>query len=260
MLKKLNLKGFLKDNDSTMHTVFTKLQPLPRPLPKGLIMLTFYYRALYLILFMHAPCVSALSKTFTLFISPFGHAGEPGRVLHESYERAQAYHMGVALKDALEKAHPCKVILSRTPGQDLAEHQTINFAHQTLPDLFISISLFALSGNDGSKPQVHLYNLLIDPFTDAIRKAYHGISFVPLEQAHCSYLKASAAISNSFKTIAAQEPFVQQCECAGPYALPYKPLLGITAPSIGIEIGLRKDRDWELCLPMIIAALNKLIS
>ena len=151
-------------------------------------------------------------------------------------------------------------MISRTPGQELAEHQTLSFANQTQPDLFLSLSLFALSGNAGAKPQVHLYNLLIDPFTDAIRKAYHGISFVPLEQAHCSYLKASIAVGHNFKTIAAQEPFVQQCELVGPYALPYKPLLGITAPSIGIEIGLRKDRDWELCLPMIIATLNKLIS
>lgn len=206
------------------------------------------------LLFVFAPLHAVMTRPFTLFISPFGHAGQTGRPLRDGYERAATYHWAVAIGEALRTLNiPIKTIISRSPGETLADFQTATFANRLQPDLVLSLSLNQPRKN--SKPQLCIFNLLIDPLTDAVRRNRSGIEFVPFEQAHCVNMITSCAYGKLFTQVAAREPYLHQCECLGPELFPYKPLMGIQAPSIALEFG----GDWQLCMPLVIETLVQII-
>lgn len=201
--------------------------------------------------------LQASIRPFVLFLAPAGHATQSGRALRQGYERAATYHWATALKTELESHYACRVIINRSPGEALEEFQTVTYSNRLQPDLFISLSLFPVNA---FKPQLFVFNLLVDPLTDAVRRLTALPVFIPYEQAHCARLVQSSTLARQLTARALQPDYEKQCDYRGPYAFPYKPLMGICAPSIGLEAGVLKDNDWQLCMPLLVAAVGKMIT
>lgn len=215
-------------------------------------------RSFFLVTAFASSCLlQASMHPFVLFLAPAGHATQPGRALRQGYERAAALHWATALKTELESRYTCRVVISRSPGETLEEFQTATYSNRLQPDLFISLSLFPVNA---FKPQLFVFNLLVDPLTDAARRLATPNAFVPYEQAHCMNLIQSTTLARHLISLALQPEYEKQIDCRGPYAFPYKPLMGICAPSIGLEAGILKDTDWQLSMKLLVAAVGQMIT
>ncbi len=195
------------------------------------------------------------SKPFLIILDPAGHAKSTGRVLHQSYERAESLHCAQALKQALENHENLRVIITRTPGDAVGSLQAASFANRLSADLFIRIQL-CKEGAD--KPQLTVYHLAYDPVVDFAKRVAQPLTFTPLHQAHYGALHTSVAYGNDLlKKLRGHSSF----DVAGLYGLPLKSLVGITAPALLLEISVpTRDDQWHVLIEALAQGIREIVS
>lgn len=191
--------------------------------------------------------------SFTVMIDPAGDAKDPGRVIDDTYERSLTMQFAEELKKRLEKDNKgLRVILTRFPGEALEPLQHVSFANRLTVDLYISISMAETSG---LSPVWYVYQLIHDPATDFIEKKNSGLALLPYDQAYKVALNSSKQYSEKLHAACAKKKIA----CHPPISLPYKPLMGIMAPSIGLELGIQKKHQWKQLVPAVAEALQESI-
>lgn len=129
----------------------------------------------------------------------------------------------------------CRVILTRFPGEIVEPFQKMTFANRLSVDLYVSLGFFQQSSES---PELFLFTLLYDPATDFTARKSTALELLGYDQAY----KLSLSTSKQYSTTAAN-----RCTelaksfhalCHAPRALPYKPLIGIMSPALGIEVGI----------------------
>ena len=48
--------------------------------------------------------------------------------------------------------------------------------------------------------------------------------------------------------------------CHPPLKVPFKPLVGMSAPAIGIELGIKKKDDWKELVPLLRRSIEQIIT
>lgn len=214
--------------------------------------------------FMHTPLKilfillvfsNVLHSTGIVLIDPAGHAKDPGRQLHHTSERAEVFTWADNLKHELEKKHDdVRVVLTRGPGDEIVTLQNASFANRLPANLFIRLHLYK---HNKEKPHLTVYYLTFDPILDQANPTHEPIDFIPVWQAHqANYAKTVACVTN----------LVQNCKslasdlflCDGPYGLPLKPLIGISAPALLIECGVGHDNEWRQVVPTLVTGITDL--
>jgi N-acetylmuramoyl-L-alanine amidase len=198
-------------------------------------------------------CLQANPKL--IMLDPAGHAKDTGRQLHHGYERAETYKCAEVLKRGLEHLDDVRVILSRTPGEELVPLQNASFANRFNADLVVRLSFYKETSD---KAQIHLYYLQIDPLDDKNRVGQSP--FTPINQAHIDNIQTSLNYAQKLANALSDASYQALLTCADPKGLPIKPLIGIVSPAILIEIGLPKDDQWQPLCEALISSLQKIIT
>jgi N-acetylmuramoyl-L-alanine amidase len=178
----------------------------------------------------------------TIMLDPAGHAKQPGRQLHESFERAETYKCAEQIKKIIESKSDIHVLFTRAPGEEIVPLQNASFANRTQVDLFVNIHLYK---EEAEQPSINLSYLTYDTLLDQTHHTLKKTDFVPVNQAHCPALATTKRLSASIiSNLKASVPSRWHTSPQA-LALPLKELQGITAPAITIELGVHRDNEYQ---------------
>lgn len=187
-----------------------------------------------------------------IMINPAGHAGEPGRSL-SGFERAATFRFVQELQSAFERGYDFRVVLTRVPGEKIVDFQNASFANRLNVDLFVSVHLFKL---DSVRPKVYVYQHVADPVGDFASRSFSALKMVSVLQSHqVSIFKTKNIgqhLAENFSSSDNQKLF----DFGGFYGIPLKPLCGVVAPAILIEVGVNQDDDWHVVLDAIVQGIG----
>ncbi len=210
---------------------------------------------LFFILFMpHSlpaiPFFSGLrmSTPYTIMIDPAGDAHHAGRQLEDAYERGITLQCAERLKAVLEEKLPVRVILTRQPGEALQPLHNANFANRLDVNLFITLQFYQ---ETATKPLLYLYHFSYG--NEAVAKI-QDLAFHSYDQAYLFNAQATHTICTGMHQ--RLNVYKKQFDCKGPFKLPLHPLIGIKAPAILIEAGLKHKNDWQQFIEPLVVALE----
>ena len=183
------------------------------------------------------------AKKFTVMINPAGDAQNAGRIIENNFERGLTLQCAQWIKQEIESKHSSvRVILTRIPGETVENLQNASFSNRLKTDLYISLHFYERKKN---KRDLALYYFCQDPITDGWHKKDSSYSFIPYSKAHLdTFAFTKMMIKDTFSYL--QNDHKNSCSVSGPYGIPFYPLIGIQAPSFGIEVGLMKKNEWQL--------------
>ena len=166
-----------------------------------------------------------------------GDTAHPGRSIDDNFESALTFEIAQALKNGLQQNCPnCKILLNRSATETVNPLQNANFANKLDVDLYISIHAFAEAE---TKPRVYLFQF---SYADDFIAKDTGLSFYPFDKIYLVNQKQTTAWAQQLKQAFEQN---QSWAVKGIYSFPFKPLIGIKPPAIGIEIGLKNRAEWR---------------
>lgn len=193
--------------------------------------------------------------SFTVMIDPAGDAQTPGRTIDDTFERSLSLHCAEELKRLLESGSiPIKVILTRSAGETIEPMQRISFANRLNVNLYLTIHLFE---KKQAPPQLFFYTMLYDPQTDIMVKKKDELELLPFDQAYRINIANSQNYCLQLYQFIEKKVTPKQLGCNAPIAFPYKPLIGITAPAIGIELGIAEKDQWQKIIPILAEAIQE---
>lgn len=200
------------------------------------------------------PLEQAPTYPMTIMIDPAGNAQHTGRKIDDCFERGITLQCAQHLQRKLEKQYPgLRIVLTRSAGEVIQPLQSANFANRLNVDLYLSIHFYQ---EKKSKPKLYIYHFSYG--NDFISRTI-DLSFYPYEQAYIFNKDKTAAWAHQIQQTLTNESFTALCDIKGPYALPFKPLIGIKSPAIAIEIGLKKATDWQNYIEPIMESLEPII-
>jgi N-acetylmuramoyl-L-alanine amidase len=176
---------------------------------------------------------------FTLMIDPAGDAKEPGRTINDTFERGITLQLAQELKQSIEAENPgVRVILTKFPGEVIEPLQNASFANRLKVDLYLSLHVFE---HKDKRNTLFLYQLQYNP-ADLWVKKTEDLILLPFDQAYKNSLpKTESYIDQLYESCKKETKLT----CHTPLKIPFKPLVGISAPAIGIELGIKKKDDWK---------------
>lgn len=212
-------------------------------------------------IFCDAPFLDAFAKhgKEIVMINPAGHAGDAGRKLKNSYERAETIKMAQYIQERLEsKNDNLRVVLTRTPGETVVDFQNASFANRLSVDLFLSLHFYS---SEKSKHQIFIYYYVGDPIVDFARRNVSELSLISVMQAHQFNIYKTRHIAESSHSYILGSLNNENFEIVEPLGIPVKPLLGIASPAILVEIGWAQGdcSSWQIVADYITAAIDGIL-
>ena len=173
-----------------------------------------------------------------LVIDPAGDAKRTGRRIGDSFERGLTLQCAEKIKEIIEERAPyIKVIITRMPGDNVYDLQNATLANR-IADCFISLNFYY---TQETKPTIYVYQFSYgNDFGCQQSLALHSY-----DQAYRMNKETTDTMCLLFKKELSQQKYHSLCAVAGPYSLPIKPLIGIVAPSIAFEVGLKGKELWH---------------
>jgi len=187
-------------------------------------------------------------------LDPAGDAKNTGRQIGDSLERGITLQFCEALKKLLEQMYPgVRVILTRFPGETIQPLQNANFSNRLDVDFYLSIHFFP---EEKTKPSMFLYYFSLgDEFVTKIP----NLCFCPYDYAHRIYGKQTRGCAQKITTLLTDGPYKRQFDFFGPFGIPFRPLIGVKAPGVALEIGLKEKKDWKQYLEPIARSLEPIV-
>lgn len=195
----------------------------------------------------------------TIMIDPAGDARTTGRTIDDTFERSITMQCAQELKKFLEEHLPgIRVILTRFPGEVVEPLQNAAFANRMRANLYISLACYKQTSGI---PHCALYQFLYEPHLSVLQKNPQRLTLTPLSNAHQKYSTESSALITTLHSSLQTSERAQRCVLEPLTAFPYKPLMGVHCPALGIEIGLPKKDDWltvinDLNQALLLCLLN----
>ncbi len=193
-------------------------------------------------------CIGGTIHPFTVVLDPS--FSKDQKISEETVTYA------MELKHHLQAELPSlKIALSRSHEQKIEQQDSASFANRLQADLFIHLSLYVEKENNRS---LSIYSFAYDPITDFWPTKPTPLSFIPVDRAHIFSARTSkkeAATLTSLLSKSLHSSFALHM----PICLPYKPLKGILAPALGLEVMLTHAKEWRLLLPNLIPSLIEII-
>jgi len=197
---------------------------------------------------------NAAKPPFTIMIDPAGDAQTPGRTIHDTFERSVTLQAAEELKRLLEESKTkIKVIITRSAGETVESLQKISYANRASIDLYITLHFFE---KKQGAAQLFFYTLMYDAQTDIGIKKKDDIELIPFDQAYRVSLQESQQFASRLFQFCENKLLPKQLICKAPIAFPFKPLIGIMAPSVGIELGISEKNQWQSIIPLLAQALE----
>ncbi len=212
-----------------------------------------------LLLLLLMPCMNnawfftlPAEKPFVLLLEASGDPMHPGRSIDDSFESTITFEIAQTIKQMLLAQYPnLKILLNRAAAETVAPLQNANFANKLNVDCYISIHAFAESE---IKPHVYLYQF---SYHDDFIAKDAGLSFYPFDKIYMVNQKQTTAWAEQLKQALEKHSL---WAVKGVFSLPFKPLIGIKAPAIGIEIGLKNRSEWRNYIEALVSGIITIIN
>lgn len=184
--------------------------------------------------------------SFTVMLSPTGDSKHAGRKLHDQYERGTAFQFAKNLERELVNLDPqIQIILSHSPAQTLEPLQIANFANHLKVDLFISLSFYQ---DDVILPQLAIYYFQNQTYFYA--PSTQELYFYPYTQAYLNNFHRTKQLAQQLQSSLQSAKYQMLFQTSPALGIPFKPLVGIQAPGLGLEIGLKNPNLAPLVQPI----------
>ncbi|MBP6870068.1 N-acetylmuramoyl-L-alanine amidase [Candidatus Babeliales bacterium] len=195
------------------------------------------------------------NNPFTIMIDPAGDAKHTGRLIQDTLERGISLQCAEQLKARLSQQN-IRVVLTRVPGETIQPLQNASFANRLGVDRYISLYFY----HEPEAPaHVTLYYYIEDPIVDAWHQPT-DLSFYQVNQAHLINLKTTKAWGQKFLEVFHNKNYSKFFQPRGLFGIPFTPLIGIKAPALAIEIGLKNKQDWQQIIDPLIIAIESVIA
>jgi len=205
-------------------------------------------KTLALLLFYCLP-----SHAFTIMLDPSGDAQHTGRTVNNTFERGISLQCAETLKQKITDAFPnTRVILTRVPGETLQPLQNASFANRLNVDLYLSLYFYK---EQETSQHVTLYYYLANKTTDFWHQP-DPLFFYPAHQAYLLNLQTTKRLGTQFLSILKSPDDIPFFKATGLFGIPFKPLNGITAPALSLEIGLQNNKDWNYIIDPILTFIE----
>jgi N-acetylmuramoyl-L-alanine amidase len=208
-------------------------------------------------LFLYGTTTSA--QRLVIMLDPAGDTQYTGRHIDDHFERSLTLQCAESVKKALEARFPTiQVVLTRLSGEAMQPLQRANFANRLNINLYFSINFYQ---ECATKPEFFIYTYTDNPFTTsrAALRAGPVLSFYPYDQAHHMHEQQTIHIAQVMYEYL-NTAYQASCAIRGVYHVPFKPLMGIIAPAIACEIGLKHATDWHIYADMVTNLITELIA
>ena len=90
---------------------------------------------------------------------------------------------------------------------------------------------------------------------DLIRRTFDPFYFIPIHQSHFMNIHKTQFYGKCIKDVLSMTPYQKRFDFYGVYGIPIKPLCGIIAPSIAIEIGICEENQWRVLVDPVVESL-----
>lgn len=192
--------------------------------------------------------------TISIMLDPAGDAKHTGRQIEDSLERGITLQFTEKLKNILENLYPnIRIILTRFPGETIYPLQNANFANRLDVDFYISIHFYA---ENETKPNIFMYYF---SYGDEFVTKITDLCFYQYDNAHRINGSITRKYAHEITTVLTNDENIKLFNFHGPYGIPFKPLIGIKAPSIAIEIGLKEKNMWQNYIQPIAESIKKIV-
>jgi len=201
-------------------------------------------------------CTAAplLADAFSLMLDPAGDAKYTGRMLSDSFERGVTLQFAEKLKTTLEAATPSlRIILTRFPGESLEPLQNANFANRLDVNLYVSIHFYQ---EKETKPRMHVYYV---SYNDSFLTKTYDLCLYPYDQAHRINSVKTRRLVTSLQDTLSKKKYSRLYTFSGCHGIPFKPLIGIKAPAIAMEMSLKNAHDWQSYIQPIAQGIINMI-
>jgi N-acetylmuramoyl-L-alanine amidase len=190
-------------------------------------------------------------KPFTLVIEASGDAFNSGRTICNNFENAISFTIAQHIKEMIN-VHPlhAKIFINRTPTEIIAVLQNAQFANKLNTDLYISIHCYQHAQN---RPQITLYQY---SYKEPVILKKGSLGFYTFDQIYLLNETQTNTWAQELKKILSEQ---NHLDIYGTYKLPFKPLMGIDASTIGIEVGICSEQDLPLIITVLSNALEQFI-
>lgn len=193
-------------------------------------------------------------KNFTIMLDPAGDAKTIGRSLHQGFERGATLQFAQELRRQILNQYPLvNVIISRSAGETLEKLQSASFANRLNVDLFLSLNFYK---ETSVKPHIFIYQYQNQSFFS--KHQANLLDFYPYHQAYILHFDQTKNWALSMQKWLQRPDYKHYFTCMPVISLPFKPLAGVIAPAIGLEIGL-KNNGYEMYLAPIVNSLSELV-
>ena len=196
--------------------------------------------------------IPSLSGTLVM-INPAGDRSNPGRRIADGYERGVTLSMAEQLQKKLADRYGVRVVLTRGAGEDVLELQGASFANRMNTDFFLSLHVY---NQEEPKPTVSLYHLVYNPLIDLGAHQFVPFTFVPLHQAHFANSLQVRLFGSKMKDVLAEQQGKKVLDVCGLFGIPFRPLCGILAPALALEVGLSYEDQWKNILPVLVDSMS----
>ncbi|MCK5632770.1 N-acetylmuramoyl-L-alanine amidase [bacterium] len=198
---------------------------------------------------------NTLLPTFSIMLDPAGDAKHTGRQIQDSLERGISLQCAQALKKALEKKYSnIRVILTRFPGETIYPLQNANFANRLAVDFYVSLNFYP---ETKTKPGIFLYYF---SYGDEFVTKIPDLFFCPFDQAHRISSKTTRLWAQNIANTLQSSQYKHQFDFHDVRGLPFKPLVGVKAPAVALEIGLKEKNDWQKYIEPLVQSLETIVN
>jgi hypothetical protein len=183
-------------------------------------------------------------------------AGNPGRPIHDAFERGLTLQCAQALQEELAISMPnLKVLISKEAGKTINAAHQIMYANRVQPDLYLHISFYP----EFNIPAHYALFCYAQNDSDFLHKP-RSLQWYSINQAHLKHLHTSNSIAQFFQQHLRTSSLNKAFVCLGQFNVPFTPLYGIQAPALCIEAGLCKSSDWIFLVQPLAQCIQELFS
>lgn len=201
--------------------------------------------------------ISQLHATIPVVINPAGDAKHLGRKLDEGYERAATLRFAEKLQQQLaQNNEKLNVIVSRRAGEEVSQQEIASFVNRLQAKLSITIHVYKSAQ---AKPNIHLYHLCYNPFTELTAQKQTAPDFTPLHKTHRINMQATRRYLEKIGHTLKQKRYKKKFDVNPGLPAPLKELVGIVPPAISIEIGINKEKRLDDLVGPVAHALQKVL-
>ncbi|HSC25519.1 MAG TPA: hypothetical protein VLB80_04890 [Candidatus Babeliales bacterium] len=214
-----------------------------------------YFFLLFIFAMIFGLPVSEKHNQRIIVLDPFGDVRHTGRCIGDGFERGLTLQCAEKIKSLIEKRDPyTTVIITRMPGDTVYELQNATLANRNNVDLFINLNFYY---TEDAKPTIYIYQF---SYGNDFMRCQQGLIVHSYDQAYRINKDTTDMITQLFVKELADQKYQTLFVIKGSFSLPIKPLIGVVAPSITLDLGVKGKELWhDYCEPLVNAifvALN----